>query len=73
VAGIGTFGFSGDNGPANSAQLNGPGGVAVDSTGNLYIADTLNNRIRKVSGGVITTVAGGGSSPSGYLLFPQGV
>jgi uncharacterized protein (TIGR03437 family) len=73
VAGNGTFGFSGDNGPAISAQLNGPGGVAVDSTGNLYIADTLNNRIRKVSGGVITTVAGGGSSPSGYLLFPQGV
>jgi len=60
VAGNGTFGFSGDNGPATSAQLNGPSGVAVDSGGNLYIADVGNSRIRKVSNGVITTVAGGG-------------
>ena len=62
VAGNGTQGFSGDNGPATSAQLNGPDGVAVDSAGNLYIADTDNNRIRKVSNGVITTVAGNGTS-----------
>ncbi len=62
VAGNGSVGFSGDNGPATSAQLNNPGGVAVDSAGNLYIADSGNARIRKVSGGVITTVAGGGSS-----------
>ena len=61
VAGNGTPGFSGDNGPATSAQLNDPYGVAVDSTGNLYIADSLNNRIRKVSNGVITTVAGNGT------------
>jgi hypothetical protein len=61
VAGSGTTGFSGDNGPATSAQLNGPTGVAVDSNGNLYIADTLNNRIREVSGGVISTVAGAGA------------
>jgi hypothetical protein len=60
VAGNGTPGFSGDNGPATSAQLNGPAGVAVDSAGNLYIADGGNNRIRKVSNGVITTVAGNG-------------
>ena len=61
VAGNGTAGFSGDNGPATSAQLNHPQGVAVDSAGNLYIADTANNRIRKVSNGVITTVAGNGT------------
>jgi uncharacterized protein (TIGR03437 family) len=61
AAGNGTFGFSGDNGPATSAQLNGPYGVAVDSAGNLYIADSLNNRIRKVSNGVISTVAGNGT------------
>ena len=52
----------GDNGPATSAGLNYPSGVGVDSTGNLYIEDTVNNRIRKVSNGVITTIAGGGST-----------
>jgi sugar lactone lactonase YvrE len=61
VAGNGTPGFSGDNGPATSAQLNGPEGIAVDSAGNLYIGDSGNYRIRKVSGGVITTVAGNGT------------
>ena len=61
VAGNGTLGFSGDNGPATSAQLNIPVGVAVDPAGNLYIADSWNNRIRKVSNGVITTVAGNGT------------
>jgi uncharacterized protein (TIGR03437 family) len=61
VAGNGTQGFSGDGGPATSAQLNGPFGVAVDSTGNVYIADTNNYRVRKVSGGTITTVAGNGN------------
>ena len=61
VAGSGTRGFSGDNGPATSAQLNAPTGVAVDSAGNLYIADSGNNRIRKISNGVITTVAGNGT------------
>jgi len=61
VAGTGASGFSGDNGPATSAQLNGPTGLAVDSNGSLYIADTLNNRIREVSGGVIATVAGTGT------------
>ena len=65
VAGNGTFGFSGDNGPATSAQLNSPFGVAVDSAGNLYIDDGNNNRIRKVSSGVITTVVGGGTSGLG--------
>jgi len=63
VAGNGTFGFSGDGGPATSAQLNAPFGVALDSAGHLYIADTGNQRIRKVDAetGIITTVAGNGS------------
>ncbi|HXB73924.1 MAG TPA: IPT/TIG domain-containing protein [Candidatus Acidoferrales bacterium] len=60
VAGTGVAGFSGDGGPAAAANLNGPFGLALDSGGNLYIADTNNNCIRKVSaGGSIATVAGG--------------
>lgn len=66
VAGNGTFGFSGDGGPATSAELYFPNGVAVDSSGNLYITDTYNNRVRKVSGGVITTAAGTGAVGYGY-------
>ena len=64
VAGTGKAGFSGDGGPATSARLNFPQGVAVDSGGNLYIADTYNDVIRKVTlaSGVITTVAGTGES-----------
>ena len=82
LAGTGTTGFSGDNGAATGAQLNGPTGLAVDSSGNLYIADTLNNCIREVSGGVITTVAGvgvqgfggdGGQATSALLYAPSGV
>jgi uncharacterized protein (TIGR03437 family) len=62
VAGNGSPGFSGDNGPATSAMLNDPEGIAVDGEGNLYIADASNSRIRKVSpAGVITTVAGNGN------------
>ena len=63
-AGSGSYGFSGDNGPAIAAQLggdpeeNGPSGIAVDSTGNVYIADTYNGCIRRVSNGVITTAGG---------------
>jgi sugar lactone lactonase YvrE len=59
-AGNGVAGYSGDNGPATNAQLNRPAGVAIDSFGNLYIADTYGHRVRKVSNGVITTVAGTG-------------
>jgi trimeric autotransporter adhesin len=63
VAGNGTESFSGDGGPATSATLNTPIGVAVDRAGNLYIADAFNNRIRKVNAaGVITTVAGNGDA-----------
>ena len=56
-------GYSGDGGPATSAQLLGPANIALDAAGNLYIADTDNNRIRKVtaSTGIITTVAGDGT------------
>src|ERR1039458_749831 len=55
-------GFSGDGGPATAAQLNNPKGLAVDAMGSLFIADTRNQRIRQVSGGIISTVAGGGIS-----------
>ncbi len=83
LAGTGTAGYSGDNGPAASARLNNPHGVAVDGAGNVYIADSPNQRIRRVSpNGTITTVAGTGTS--GYngdniqataarLNYPKGV
>ncbi|HUI55721.1 MAG TPA: hypothetical protein VLY04_12165 [Bryobacteraceae bacterium] len=60
-AGNGTAGFGGDGGAAASAQLNGPQAVAVDSNGNVYVSDTQNARVRKISGGVINTVAGNGT------------
>ncbi len=73
----------GDGGPATSAILNSPTSVAVDSSGDLYIADAGNNRIRQVSpSGVITTIAGGnsasfsgdgGPATSAGLSFPTGV
>ncbi|MCX6632962.1 MAG: NHL repeat-containing protein, partial [Candidatus Solibacter sp.] len=66
VAGSGTPGFAGDGGAATSARINGPFGIAVDAAGNLYIADTKNEAVRKVSpDGVISTVAGTGTR--GYL------
>ena len=60
VAGTGSTGFSGDKGPAAQAQLNEPASVALDVAGNLYIADSGNNRIRKISAkdATITTIAG---------------
>ena len=83
VAGNGTLGFSGDGGPAVSAELNAPTGVAVDRAGNLFIADTGNRRIRKVSkDGTIATIAGdgtlgstgdGGPATSAQLYPPNGV
>jgi sugar lactone lactonase YvrE len=63
VAGNGLKGFGGDGGPATAAALNDPRDVAIDADGNLYIADTINNRIRKVdTNGIITTFAGQGGS-----------
>jgi hypothetical protein len=83
VAGAGTAGFSGDGGPALRAQLNGPTGIAVDAAGTLFIADTGNNRVRRVSrDGVITTVVGsgqkgfsgdGGTAAKAQLSGPTGV
>ena len=83
VAGNGHEGFSGDGGPAADTSLASPRGVAVDTSGNLYIADTWNHRIRKVdAAGTITTVAGGGGrghggdcgpAPSAEIMMPLGV
>ena len=83
VAGNGTCGFSGDTGAATSATLNNPLGIAFDGTGNLYIADSGNNVIRRVdANGTITTYAGnttagfsgdGGAATSAELNFPQAV
>jgi uncharacterized protein (TIGR03437 family) len=65
VAGNGNNGYGGDGGAATSASLSYPGGIVVDSAGSIYIADAANARIRKVSGGIITTVAGNGTA--GYV------
>jgi sugar lactone lactonase YvrE len=64
IAGIGSAGSTGDGGSAVSALLNAPGGVTVDSAGNLYIADTGNNKIRFVDNltGLISTYAGTGTA-----------
>ncbi len=83
IAGNGTSGFSGDNAAATAAQLGGPRGVAVDTHGNVFIADQGNGRIRKVDpAGIITTVAGNGtpgyngdgiSATAAELFNPYGV
>ncbi len=63
-----SYSYSGNNGPATSAGLFAPRGVSLDSSGNVYIADTYNNCVRKVtiSTEIITTIAGTGSSISGF-------
>jgi uncharacterized protein (TIGR03437 family) len=83
AAGTGKPGYTGDGGPAASAQLNGPFGLAMDDAGNLYIADTGNQVVRRVSmDGTISTVAGtgtagyagdGGAARSAQLNGPEGV
>lgn len=73
VAGNGVGGYSGDGGSATNASLNNPTGICFDPHGNLYIADTGNNLIRKVaSDGKITTIAGGGSEPASILFSTYG-
>jgi uncharacterized protein (TIGR03437 family) len=83
IAGNGLLGYSGDGGPAVDASLGDPTGVAVDAAGNVYIADTFNSRIRKVTpDGIISTVAGdgiqayfgdGGLATNATLYFPHDV
>jgi uncharacterized protein (TIGR03437 family) len=72
AAGTGIAGFGGDGGPATAAQLAFPAGLALDGAGNLYIADSQNQRIRKVlSNGAIVTVIGGSTAIT--LLTPSAV
>jgi len=83
LAGTGSGAYSGDNGAATNAAVNYPQGVACDAAGNVYIADTFNNRIRKVNtNGIITTVAGNGTpaytgnngaATNASLYWPAGV
>ncbi len=83
IAGTGVQGYSGDGGPAAGAQLSTIWGLTLDGGGNLYMADYLNHRIRKIAAnGVITTVAGngaygfsgdGGLARSASLAYPSGV
>jgi len=82
VAGNGEQGYFGDGGAATAASLNTPTAVAVDLNGNIYIADSNNNRIRVVTGGTISTFAGngtasysgdGGAATSATLYTPRGV
>ena len=83
IAGTGRPGYGGDGGPATSARLNRPAGVAVDSSGRIYIADCYNQRVRVIdTSGTITTLAGTGKAgyagdegpaTSARLNFPSGV
>ncbi len=66
IAGVGSGSFSGDGGPATSAHFYNPAGIAVDTAGNVLVADSYNNRIRRINAtGIITTIAGSGPTGSG--------
>lgn len=67
IAGTGVQGFAGDGGPATAAQLDSPTGLALDAAGDVYVADTHNQRVRRIkaASGVITTVAGDGTAGYG--------
>src|SRR5262249_19733522 len=84
IAGDGTAGYSGDNGPAANARLNQPRRILLDKNGDLYIADARNQAIRRISGasGTITTVVGsgspglggdGGPAEAALLNYPTGL
>jgi hypothetical protein len=64
IAGTGVAGYSGDGGLATSAQINNPQGIFWDLNGDVYFADAWNHRVRKISGGMITTIAGNGTATS---------
>ena len=71
IAGTGSASYSGDNGQATDATINGPAGIAIDSSGNLYFSDYGNHRVRRitVATGMITTHAGTGVSSYSCLLY----
>lgn len=74
IAGTGSAGSSGDNGPAKAAELNSPRGMAIDSSNNLYIADSGNNEIRKITpGGAISSIASQLKNPTSVAVSEQGM